>query len=437
MQTLNPIVMPDRSIAPALAPFTVPRLLPYHRFFLPNGMEVVYMNDPSQEAFKIDLVFEAGVCYQPRPLVANTAIQMLNEGTSLHTAAEIADLFDYYGAYVDFNCGLNKSEFSLLSLNKYADETIGMMAEMVAESTIPEQELDILLANKRQEFLVNREKTAYLARKRMAALLFGEEHPYANLVRETDFRQVGAEDIRRFCRERLTARHCRLHVCGKADEEIRRLIGKHFGGITAPNAPAGEAARPFRPAAPGRCHVEKENAVQTSIRIGKTGVRLTDRDYAAFRLLDTILGGYFGSRLMSNLREEKGYTYGVQSFNVSMPQGSYWCVTTDVNACHTEAAIAEILHEIERLRTEEVPEEELRLVRRFLHGTLLREVDGIFSQSDSLKNKLNYGLDNGIYSRLIESIHRTTPAELRQLARKYWNPEEMYIVTAGTISKNS
>ncbi|MDE7073966.1 MAG: insulinase family protein, partial [Odoribacter sp.] len=121
----------------------------------------------------------------------------------------------------------------------------------------------------------------------------------------------------------------------------------------------------------------------------------------------------------------------------SMPQGSYWCVTTDVNACHTEAAIAEILHEIERLRTEEVPEEELRLVRRFLHGTLLREVDGIFSQSDSLKNKLNYGLDNGIYSRLIESIHRTTPAELRQLARKYWNPEEMYIVTAGTISKKS
>ena len=151
--------MIQRDIAPALTPLFEPNLLPYQRFTLDNGIEVVYIHDPSQEVFKIDVVFEAGIYYQTQPLVASTAINMLNEGTSRHTAEEIADLFDFYGAYTDFNCGLNKSELSLISLTKYAPQTIGMLAELLLDSIIPEKELDIFLNNKLQEFLVNQEKT--------------------------------------------------------------------------------------------------------------------------------------------------------------------------------------------------------------------------------------------------------------------------------------
>lgn len=423
--------MLNKNIAPPVFPLAVPFFLDHHTMRLSNGVEIVYLHDPAQEVFKTDITFEAGVYYQPRPLIASTAIQMLNEGTWQHPAEEIAGLFDYYGAYVDFNSGLQRSELNMISLNKYAPQTIGMLAEMVTSSTIPEKELEILLTNKRQEFLVNNEKTSHLARKKFAALLFGENHPYANQVDEKDFTQVTSSMIRDFYHQRINARHCRILVCGNAGEEVIQLMNKHFSPLTFPESPEEEPSYTFSPAPAGRYHVRKEKAVQTSLRIGKQGVQLTEEDYAGFMLLNTILGGYFGSRLMSNIREEKGYTYGIQSFNVSMPQNSYWCISTDINKEYTEATIEEVFKEIRRLQSIPVGEEELGLVKNYLHGDLLRELDGVFAQSDSLKHKLNYGLDNRIYADIIRRIKACTPETLMEMACKYWKTEDMYVVTAG------
>lgn len=422
---------PDRNIPPIIAPLSIPTLLPYQKITLSNGIEVVYIHDPAQEVFKIDVLFEAGVYYQSQPLVASTTINMLNEGTRLHNAEVIADLFDFYGAYIDFNCGLNKAELNLISLNKYATETITMMAEMLTESIIPEEELDIFLTNKRQEFLVNNEKTAYLARKKFSEVLFGAAHPYANQISEKDYHSISASIIREFYHQHINARNCRIMICGNVSEQILKIISEQFSCLAIPESIPTFPTHTFTPSPVGQYHIQKDNAVQSSLRIGKAGVRLTDDDYTGFILLNTILGGYFGSRLMSNIREEKGYTYGISSFNVSMPQGSYWCIATDINNEYTQATIDETFKEIHKLQTELVPEEELTLVKNYLHGDLLRELDGVFSQSDALKHKLNYGLDNRIYLEIIKQINSYTAKDLLNLANKYWDTEEMYIVTAG------
>lgn len=421
----------NRNIAPELTPLSDPALLPYRCLPLSNGIEVFYLNDPSQEVFKIDAVFEAGIYYQSQPLIASTTVNMLNEGTLHHSAEAIADLFDYYGAYVDFNCSLNKTEVSLLSLNKYATETLTMLAEIITESNIPEKELEIYLANKHQEHLVNLEKTSYLSKQKFSALIFGEDHPYANRIEESDYRQIAVPLIRDFYHRYYQNRPFRIFICGHVDQSLLNTVSRLFGHIPMPSAEDTFIEQPFHAAQPGRYHVSKANSVQSSLRIGKPGVRLTDEDYAGYMLLNTILGGYFGSRLMSNIREEKGYTYGIQSFNVSLPQGSYWCITTEVNNEYTEATIEEIFKEIRKLRTEAVSAEELNLVKNYLYGDLLRELDGVFAQSDSLKHKLNYNLDNSFYIGIIEKIRQCTPGKILELAGKYWNPEEMYIVTAG------
>lgn len=425
------MTMLNRNIAPATAPLSEPTLLPHRQMVLPNGIEVVYIHDPAQEVFKIDAVFEAGVLYQTQPLVASTAINMLNEGTRNHDAEAIADLFDYYGAYMDFNSGLNKSELSLISLNKYAAETITMMAEMLTESVVPEKELEIFLTNKRQEFLVNNEKTSYLARKKISEVMFGAHHPYANQISEKDYTQLSAPTIREFYHQHINARNCRIIICGNVSDIVLQTITDQFSRLTAPASRPDQPEHPFSASAVGRYHVEKSNSVQSSLRIGKEGVRLIDTDYAGFMLLNTILGGYFGSRLMSNIREDKGYTYGISSFNVSMPQGSYWCIATDINNEYTQATIDETLKEIHKLQSEPVPADELSLVKNFLYGDLLRELDGVFSQSDALKHKLNYHLDNQIYIDMIRQIKAFTAEDLLILANKYWKTEEMYIVTAG------
>ena len=382
----------NRNIEPSITEISRPSLWGHQQITLPNGIEIVYLHDPNQEVFKMDVVLSAGIYNQSRPVIASSMINMLNEGTRQHTSAEIAELFDYHGAYVDFNCGMHKAELSLISLNKYAPQTIRMLAEMTLESTFPQKELETYIRNRKQQHLVNIEKTSYLARMEFIYRMYGKEHPYANYFTLENFDQVTPELLHDLPPDKTYS---------------------------------------IQPSGPGKYHISKPDAVQTSIRIGKSGVMLLDEDYTYFQLLNMVLGGYFGSRLMSNIREEKGYTYGIGSYNVTMPQAAHWMIATDVNANATEATIAECIKEIRRLQEELVPEEELSLVKSYFNGELLRELDGVFSQSDALKHKLNYGQDNTFYLRAIDKIRSCTPEDIMRLAQKYLNVDDMYIVTAG------
>ena len=420
----------NRNIEPSIAEISRPSLWEHQQITLPNGIEIVYLHDPNQEVFKMDVVLAAGIYNQSRPVIASSMINMLNEGTRQHTSAEIAELFDYHGAYVDFNCGIHKAELSLISLNKYTSQTIRMLAEMTLESTFPQKELETYIRNRKQQHLVNIEKTSYLARMEFIYRMYGKAHPYANCFTLEDFDQVTPELLLDFYQERVQASQCRIMICGNVSDTVLQEVSQAFSLMSSNPVPPDKTYT-IQPSGPGKYHISKPDAVQTSIRIGKNGVTLLDENYTYFQLLNMVLGGYFGSRLMSNIREEKGYTYGIGSFNVSLPQRSYWSITTEVNNEYTEATIEEIFKEIHKLRTETVPAEELNLVKNYLYGDLLRELDGVFAQSDSLKHKLNYGLDNSFYIGIIEKIRQCTPEAILELADKYWNPEEMYIVTAG------
>ena len=422
--------MINRNIPPALSTINRPSLWQHQTTHLSNGIEVVCLHDPLQEVFKIDISFAAGAYYQPHPVVASTMLNMLNEGTRHHSAKEIAETFDYHGAYVDYNCGMHRSEISLISLSKYASPTIQMLAELVSESVFPEKELETYLRNRKQQLLVDQEKTAYLARMEFTRRLYGERHPYANHFTIDDFDRITPSLLFPFYRERVQASKCRIMVCGNASDTVLQEIDRCFSFM--PRLPfSPEKQHEMTPASPGRYHVEKTGAVQTSIRIGKKGVRLTDEDYTAFQLLNMVLGGYFGSRLMSNIREEKGFTYGITSYNVTLPLAAHWMIATDVNAEQTEATIEECLKEIQRLREDPIPEEELNLVKSNFNGEILRELDGVFAQSDALKHKLNYGLDNSFYLSIIDRLKTCSAEDLQAMAIKHLDPAEMIIVTAG------
>ena len=429
--------MPDRTHAPALSSLVIPGLIPYSQTELSNGINLYILNDPSQEVFRLDISFEAGAFYQPQPLIASATLNMLNEGTTRHRSSELAEIFDYYGAYVDFSNGQHKAEASLFSLTKYAAQTIELLGEMIMQSTFPENELEIYLANKRQHFLTEKQKTSWLARKKLAELLFGPFHPYANMVHEDDYGKVSRDLLRQYYRERINARDCTIVLTGNITDAIREKTEQVFRQLPQPSTEASATPKySFEPAEPGYYHVQKDNAVQSSIRIAHKGVSLREDDYAGFLLLNTVLGGYFGSRLMSNIRESKGYTYGINSFNVNLPLYSYWCVATDVNREYTEATIEEVRKEIRKIQTEIIPEEELSLVKNYLYGELLRELDGVFAQSDGLKQKLLYGTDNNFYLQLIEKIKNYSATELLEIANKHLHPDGLYIVTAGENADN-
>ncbi|MDR0982431.1 MAG: insulinase family protein [Culturomica sp.] len=419
-----------RTIAPKITSLSLPELIRYDKYVLPNGVAVYIFNDPKQEVFKADIIFNAGIYYQPQPLVASATVNMLNEGTQRHSSAELAEIFDYYGASVDCNAAMRKSEVSLFSLNKYAPETIKTLGEMLLESTLPETELSLYLNNKKQAYLVDKEKTSWTAQKLFLKLLFGQEHPYSRSVEEKDYDSVSRNMLLDFFKERYNAANCSVVLSGNVTESIMKQLSEMLMSLPVATDVPTINELTFFPSPAGSYVADSNdpNKVQCSLRVGKTGVGINDEDYAGFQLLNTVLGGYFGSRLMSNIREEKGYTYGIYSFNANIPGAAYWCVSSDVNKEYAEATNEEIRKEIRLLQTELIEDEELEMVKNYFYGELLRELDGVFAQSDSFKNKLVHGLDNTFYLSLIARISDCNAKQLRELANKYLLTDEMYFV---------
>jgi predicted Zn-dependent peptidase len=178
-------------------------------------------------------------------------------------------------------------------------------------------------------------------------------------------------------------------------------------------------------------HVEKKDALQTALRIGKILFNKEHEDYIAFTILNTILGDYFGSRLMKNIREDKGFTYGIGSFLSEIRHTGYFIIATEVGKDFTEQTTEEIKKEIDRLQTELISDEELNLVRSYLLGQILKSADGPYATMDLYTAVEQHDMDLEFYNRYIHGIRTITPSELLEMARKYLNWDSFSVISVG------
>jgi predicted Zn-dependent peptidase len=270
-----------------------------------------------------------------------------------------------------------------------------------------------------------------IARKKFAELLFGNEHPYGHNVTEDDFDRLKREESFNFYKKNYTATGAVVIASGNVTDTTLQLIQKHYGNLPGAVQEEPLPARPAPIAQRGEFLVEKQDALQSAIRIGKMLFTKSHPDYTGMLVLNTVFGGYFGSRLMSNIREDKGYTYGIGSAVVSFTHAGYFTISTEVGAEVTRDAIKEIYSELEKLQTELISESELSLVRNYMLGTFLRSIDGPFALADRFKGIYFHGLGYDYYERYMETIQTITPAELRNLANKYLKKEEMIELVVG------
>ncbi len=399
---------------------------------LSNEIPIHIISGGSQEVLKIEMIFNAGLWYQKSPLIAGTCNSMLNEGTEKYSAAELAEKFDFYGAYIVYNNSQHDASVCLYTLNKYLDETLDLLEEIIKHPTFPEKEFKTILSNKKQNYLVNREKTNALAKEKFNSLIYGDKHPYANIFEANAFDKVQLEDIKTYYKDRYTADNCRIILSGKMDESVLSKIENRFGA-SAWNTKSShtEAKHEFLCSDERKVFVLKKDAVQSSIRIGRPLFNKTHPDFAGIMLLNLILGGYFGSRLMQNIREDKGYTYGINSLLLSHLKSGHFAIVTEVGTDVCEAAISEIYKEIKRLREERVPEEELSLVKNFFSGEMLRNFDSPFALSESLRGNLPFGFDNSYYETFLQKIKETSSQKIMELANTYFKEEDLYEVVVG------
>jgi len=426
--------MLNRTIQPIVNPIDHIDIVKAEKRLLSNGIPVYFVNAGSQDVVKIDFIFEAGTWFQPVNLVASLCNSMLEEGCTGFTAAEIAEKFDFYGSYIQLMADQNYGYFNIVSLGKHLPAILEMTENMIKHSVFPEYELEVLMAKNKQKFLLENEKVRTLCQKKFTQVMFGEAHPYAITNKLEDFDLINQEILIKFYQSYYHSGNCRIILAGKVDENVLNMLESHFGGTDWQWNTERKNDFEIHSNPQKYHHVEKANGSQSAIRVGKFWVDKSHPDFHALSVLVTILGGYFGSRLMANIREEKGYTYGIGSFVLSLKHVSYLIITTEVGNEYLEPTLREISIEMKRLQTELISEDELATVKSYLLGEFLRDFDGPFALAGSFKSINDFDLDYSFYDRYLTVLRNLTSEELMRLAQEYLDPEDFYTVVAGSKS---
>ncbi len=398
---------------------------------LSNGVKIYTLSNHEFEVVRFSFVYKAGSVVQHRPFAATATANMMSEGSCDMTSHEIAERLDFYGSYFDINIDRDYTYFSFCSLSKFAAETLHVAEQILLHPTFPEEELTTYCAKRKQRLRIEREKVETRAREEFAKSLFGEAHPYGVSSHEAEYDTLTREDLLRIYERHYTAESCFVVCSGRITEaEMEAVIA------LAEQLPSREEeAQAEFPAIEQRAFhlVEQPDAVQSSIRIGRLLFTRTHPDFVGMQIIATTLGGYFGSRLMQTLREERGYTYGVMAAMINFAHEGYLAIATQVGVEVTQESIDLIYSEIERLRTELIPEEELEMVRRIMVGEIMRILDGPFGVADVTIENILGGEQNSAIAKSVERIWKYTSEELLALAQRYLNPDDMVCVVSGRI----
>ena len=403
------------------------QLKPCEKFVLNNGVEVYAINAGAQEVLQIEMVFFAGNSYETKNGVAAATNYMLRNGTSTKTAFQINEHFEYFGAYCNRTCFNETAVVSLHTLSKHLNELLPVMREMITDSVFPREELDIFKQNSKQKLSVSLQKCDFVANRLIDAYLFGGQHPYGKYLVATDYDALTTEQMKAYFQQYYVNGKAIIFVAGNLPAGLFDELNKQFGDLPITTSHRPATSNILLPATQKKFRIANDpNGVQGAIRIARPFPNRHHPDYMNVMVLNTVLGGFFGSRLMSNIREDKGYTYGIHSYVQNHLQDSAWMISTEAGKDVSEATVEEIYKEMKLLTAVEIDEEELLLVRNYMIGSILGDLDGPFQIIGRWKNIILNGLDEQHFYDSIKTIKTISAAELKALAEKYLQPADFY-----------
>jgi predicted Zn-dependent peptidase len=407
-------------------------LPPLDRIELDNGIPVYVARAEEQETLQLEWVFEAGNWYESANLVAASVNALLKQGTHQHSARQIHEMIEYYGAFLSTRCDHEFASLTLHCLEKYTAALLPIVREILTEAAFPQEELDIFRQNRKQQLAVNQKKCDFTANQYIDKFLFGEYHPYGRHSTMEAYDALQRDNLYAFYRKYYTAGGCRIFVAGKVPADFGALMNRYFGndrwnesGQDQPQTLPKDY--PLQPALEKKYRIVQDpSGVQGAIRLARPFPNLYHPDVPKMQVLNTVLGGYFGSRLMSNIREDKGYTYGIFSALYLFQKAGSLAIMTEAGRDVCEAAVTESFHEMRRLCEALIPAEELSLVRNYLIGSILGDLDGSFKVIRRWRRLILSGLDEQYFYHSVQTIKTVEAEDLLQLARTYFREDDFY-----------
>jgi zinc protease len=398
---------------------------------LKNGIPVFLIDAGTEEIGRLEFTFGAGSAMEFLPLLSSTTNLMLTEGTRNYTAVKLNKMLDYYGVYYHLFAERDRAGIIIYCLNKHLEKILELTREILFQPLFPITELRNLMKKRLRTYLINREKVNSLATEKFFESIFGGHHPYGHQIMPDDFINLNPSLLADFHAAFYKPDNMAVIISGKIHKNISKLLNYYFGEIKLPDIYIEESKNHLQKEKNTRVSIKKTEAIQTAIKIGSPSINKRHNDYPGLKILNVILGGYFGSRLMKNIREEKGLTYGIASAVNSLNLSGYKVISTEVSKRNTQETIDEIYKEIRELQITPVEKEELKMVKNYMLGDMVRMFDGPFAIAESFRSVWEFGLDNRYYYRLAEKIKSIEPDEITYLARTYYNIDELFEITAG------
>lgn len=399
---------------------------------LANGLPIHWISVPQQPVMRIECIFNAGSWFENgQPGAAFFTLKMLSEGTSRRSSAEISEYVDRFGAFLELNSGPDRASLVVYCLTRHLGSVLPLVVEMLTDSVFPQKELDDLRNITLQNLRVNMEKNAYVAGMIFRQNLYGKTHPYGRGQQPEIVEQVTRQSLIDFYERAVLNRPFQILLAGHVGELEVALVDQHLGKLPVREAVLSDSAVfPTAPLEPAVLS-EKTESLQSSIRVGRRMFTRLHPDFFPMLLTNEILGGYFGSRLMRNIREEKGFTYGISSNLVSFRNDGYFLIGTDVKRTFTQQTLDEIRKEIRILQTEPVPTDELETVKNFMAGEFVGSLNTPFEIADRYKTILLDGLPADFLTHYVANLRAVSPEQVLTMANVYLNEDDLTEVVVG------
>jgi zinc protease len=419
--------MLDRKIAPNFKPITKVSIPDVHSETLPNGRKVYFRNEPAVEVFKIELVINSGSWYTDQYNLISLTLKMLNEGTIRKTAHELAEAIDSIGSFTEFSPGFDQSSISFYGLSKFFNQNISLLAEIIHQPLFDQNQFDSLKKKEIQKLELNLEKGGYLSSVGLRSALYGNDHPYGRQNTVDEIKAVELAQLKDFYQSNFS--DFDVFVTGKLPEDFLASLTTEFGQSKFQLVSEKKNDTTFQ--ADRLIEIRKPAFIQSSIKLGKRLFNRTHPDYMKFTVSNELLGGFFGSRLMKNIREDKGYTYGIYSHLYSLNNDGYFNIGTEVNGENEQATLDEIFKEINKLQTEAVSTTELETVKNYMAGSFAGSLSSPFAIMDKFKAMHYQGMSMAFYDNYLDGIYAVTSEDIQEMITKHLQPDSFYSYIAG------
>jgi len=415
-----------------ISTFSIPE---YQTINLDNNIPVTILQAPDPDVIKLDFVFNAGRYQENDRAVAKTTAILLKEGTKKMNSAKIAQTLDYFGASLSSDASMDTATIQVYCLGKHFKSIIPIIDDIIKNPIFPEEELKKFKSRIIEKLNVELDKNGVQAYRNFTEKIYGSDHAYGYNTIPEDYSNMRREQLIEHFNQNYIPQNCKVFITGNVTDDKIELLNKTIGSIENQKLMPKNNSFSIPEFISGKFKYSTERVHQTAIRIGKRMFDRNHKDYAGMYLLNTIFGGYFGSRLSSNLREDKGYTYGIYSSIDMMLKDGYFSISTDVGSQYSEKTLVEIYKEIELLQKSKVEEKELTLVKNYIKGNFLSLINGHLNSINIIKTIEMAGLEKDFYSKFVDEIIKTDEFRLLELANEYWNIDSFVEIQVGHVTK--